>query len=45
MMLELIEAVSGRLICPKTWDRIVGIFGSHLSGLVTVHGLFGKLVV
>ena len=25
MMLKLIEAVSGRLIGPKTWDRIVGI--------------------
>ena len=23
MMLELIEAVRGRLICPKTWDRII----------------------
>ena len=27
-MLELIEAVSDRLICPKTWDRIVEIFGA-----------------
>ena len=45
MMLELIEVVSGRLIDPKTWDRIVGIFGAHLSSLVTVHGLFGQLVV
>ena len=25
-MLELIEAVSGRLIGPKNWDRIVGFF-------------------
>ena len=25
MMLELIEAMSGSLIGPKTWDRIVGI--------------------
>ena len=25
-MFELIEAVSGRLICPKSWDRIVGNF-------------------
>ena len=41
MILELIEAVIG----PKTWDRIVGIFGAHLSSLVTVHGLFGQLVV
>ena len=44
-MLELIEAVSGLLIGLKTWDRIVGIFVAHLSGLVTVHGLFGQLVV
>ena len=28
-MLELIEAVSGRLIGPKTWDRNVKIFGAH----------------
>ena len=27
---ELIEVVSGRLIGPKTWDRIVRIFLSHL---------------
>ena len=45
MMLELIEAMSGRLIGPKTWDRIVRIFGAHLSSLVTVNGLFGQLVV
>ena len=45
MMLELIEAVSDRLIGPKTWNRIVGIFGAHLSSLVTFHGLFGQLVV
>ena len=45
MMLELIEAVSGRLIGPKTGDRIFGIFGAHLSSLVTVHKLFGQLVV
>ena len=25
-MFELIEAVSGRLIGPKSWDRIVGYF-------------------
>ena len=45
MMLELIEVVSGRLISPKTWDQIVGIFGAPLSSLVIVHGLFGQLVV
>ena len=27
-MLELIEAVSGHLIGPKTWDRNVEIFGA-----------------
>ena len=29
MMFELIGAVRGRLIGPKTWDGIVRIFGSH----------------
>ena len=29
-MFELIEAVSGRLIGPKTWDRNVRIFLSPL---------------
>ena len=28
MMFELIKAVSGRLIGPKTWDRNVRIFGA-----------------
>ena len=27
-MFELIEVVSGRLICPKTWDQNVRIFGA-----------------
>ena len=27
----MIEAVRGRLIDPKTWDRIVGIFGAILD--------------
>ena len=35
LMFELIEAVSGRLIGPKTWDRIVRIF---LSPLYAVRG-------
>ena len=30
-MLELIEAVSGCLIGPKTWDRIVEIFLIHFG--------------
>ena len=28
LMFELIEAVRGRLIGPKSWDRIVIIFGA-----------------
>ena len=32
----MIEVVSGRLIGPKTWDRIVGIFGAHLDSPRTV---------
>ena len=39
MMLELNEAVRGRLIGPKSWDRIVIIFESQMEQLVTVHGL------
>ena len=34
LMLELVEAVRGRLIGPKSWDRIVMIFGA----IFTVHG-------
>ena len=34
-MFELSEAVRGRLIGPKSWDRIVIIFGA----IFTVHGL------
>ena len=35
LMFELNEAVRGRLIDPKSWDRIVIIFGA----IFTVHGL------
>ena len=35
LMLELVEAVRGRLIGPKSWDRNVMIFGA----VFTVHGL------
>ena len=35
MILELNEVVRGRLIGPKSWDRIVIIFGA----IFTVHGL------
>ena len=34
-MFELNETVRGRLIDPKSWDRIVIIFGT----IFTVHGL------
>ena len=32
----MIEAVRGRLFSPKTWDRIVGIFGAILNSPRTV---------
>ena len=32
----MIEVVRGRLIGPKTWDRIVGIFGAILDSPRTV---------
>ena len=35
LMFELVEPVRGRLIGPKSWDRIVIIFGA----IFTVHGL------
>ena len=35
LMLELVEAVRGRLISPRSWDRIVMIFGA----IFTVHRL------
>ena len=35
LIFELNEVVSGRLIVPKSWDRIVIIFGA----IFTVHGL------
>ena len=31
VMLKLIEAVSGRLIGPKPWNRNVGIYETHLD--------------
>ena len=31
LMLELVEAVRGRLIGPKTWDRIVWIYGTKFT--------------
>ena len=43
MMFELIEAVSGRLIGPKSWNRIVVIFEAQIMQSVTVHDWFGLL--
>ena len=40
LMFELNEAVRGRLIGPKSWDRIVIIFGA----IFTVHGLCARTV-
>ena len=42
-MLELIEAVSGRLIGLKTWDRIVEIFGAVLDSPRTVWAACGVI--
>ena len=39
MMLELFEALNGRLIGPKTWDRIIENFRNPNGQPVTVHGL------
>ena len=39
MMLESNEAVRGRLIGPKSWDRIVIIFEAQMEQPVTVHWL------
>ena len=33
LMLELVEAVRGRLIGPKIWDRIVWIYGTQIYSL------------
>ena len=43
LMFELIEAVSGRLIGPKTWDRNVRIFLSLSMQSVGVRGYLGIL--
>ena len=43
MMLELFEALNGRLIGPKTWDRIVVNFEAQIMQSVTKHGWFGLL--
>ena len=45
MMLELFEALNGRLIGPKTWDRIIETFRNPNGQPMTVHGLFGLVMV
>ena len=36
-----LEALNDGLICPKTWDRSVRIFGSCLGNLGTVTDCYG----
>ena len=43
LMFRLVEALNGRLICPKTWDRIVVNFEAQIVQSVTEHGCFGLL--
>ena len=43
MMLELFEALNGRLIGPKTWDRIVVNFETQIMQFMTEQGWFGML--
>ena len=43
MMLELFEALNGRLIGPKTWDRIIVNFEAQIMQSVTEHSWFGLL--
>ena len=45
MMFELIEAVSGRLIGLKTWDRIVGNYLSSFGKFVQSTDCFGAASV
>ena len=44
LMFELNEAVRGRLIGPKSWDRIVIIFGAIFTATDCVCGLCGLFV-
>ena len=37
------EALNGRLIGPKNWDRIVGIFGEFLEPIWTVRDCVGAV--
>ena len=40
-MFRLVEALNGRLIGPRTWDRIVVNFEAQIVQSVTEHGWFG----
>ena len=42
-MFRLVEALNGRLIGPRTWDRIVVNFEAQIVQSVTEHGWFGLL--
>ena len=39
----MFEALNGRLIGPKIWDRIVGIFGEFLEPIWTVRDCVGAV--
>ena len=41
MMLELFEVLNGRLISPKTWDRIIENFRNPNGQPVTIHDCLG----
>ena len=41
LMFRLIEAMNGRLIGPKAWDRIDLIYGTHCEQPVTMRGCLG----
>ena len=43
VMLGWFEAVSGRLIGPKSWNRSVEIFGTHLDSPWQCRDCFGCL--
>ena len=45
MMLELFKALNDHLIGSKTWDRIIENFRNPNGQPVTVHGLFGFVMV
>ena len=41
LIFRLVEALNDHLICPKTWDRSVRIYGTHFGQSVNGYGLFG----